>query len=234
MRIDEARVRADGQGSPPRWTWRFQSVQNLADTRLIVANGGGLVRVTMGEGLRPRRQGLRLAADVWSAVRPRFSWLQIVLAGSVAILALELLRPVSYQVPALRATLETMMTVLALIAALLLRTQFAHTRRLRDLLFLGALLTLALTEFAGRALPAGLQVRSGSALTAPLLLGHVLVAAALAASALTPSGRLIAGGKRPVILIIALSVAAFAVAEVGGLLLNLLTGAGHAAPGLDS
>ena len=55
---------------------------------------------------------------------------------------------------ALRSAIETGITLSALISAVLLLAHFRHTRRLRDLLLLAALATVAVTDFVFNALPA--------------------------------------------------------------------------------
>src|SRR5689334_14175609 len=56
--------------------------------------------------------------------------------------------------PALRAACETTLTLMASTATWLLRGHFAESRQARDLMLLGAALTLALTTLAFGAVPA--------------------------------------------------------------------------------
>jgi signal transduction histidine kinase len=155
-----------------------------------------------------------------TAVRSHLSWLHLVIAGAAAVLVLAFLHPVAYSVPTLRPTLETGITMLALTAAWLVRAQFAHERRLRDLLLFGALLTLALIEFSAFAMPAALYVRSDRGFIAILPLGLLIVAAGFAVAAGTPSDRLVTGGRRPIAATTLLAFAAAGMAEVFGLLLS--------------
>jgi len=138
-------------------------------------------------------------------------------ASAGLILMLEFVHPVAYSFPTLRATLETVMTLLGLTGAWLVGAQFGHTRRRRELLIFGALLTLALTEFIGNALPAALHLRSGGGFPAALPCGRLLAAAVFALAARTPPDRLIGRGRRPVAIVAALSLVGVAAAELGGL-----------------
>ena len=111
------------------------------------------------------------------------------------------------------------MTLFAFGGAWLLRAQFGFSRRLRDLLLLGALLTLGLTTLFYRALPAALNLDAGGQFSAVGLWGELFVAAAFAAAAFAPADSLIAGG-RPVLIVAILSVLAVALGELGGLFLG--------------
>jgi signal transduction histidine kinase len=113
-----------------------------------------------------------------------------------------------------------MITFLALLAALRFRAQFAHTRRLRDLMLFGALVTFTVVELTSSTIPAALEIRAGGQFGATLQLGQLFVAAAIAAAALTPSSKLVAGNGRPVAIVAAVSLLAFAGAELGGLLVR--------------
>gem|GEM_PF-2773415 len=143
------------------------------------------------------------------------------------MVGLELIRPLAYLTPTLRATSETAITLLAATCACLLAGQFAHTHRLRHLLLLAATSTFALTELVGSTLPAMLQVRAANGLTAVVAPGQLLVAALLAASALTPADRLITAGRHALLITAALSAAVTGAAELIGLTLHRqLLGAG--------
>jgi len=230
MGLDNAEVGTDERPSASSWGWRLHlhSGRSGAGAVALAAGSSAVASADRGRVVRP--------PSVESAiVRLRVSWLQVLTAGAAAILALEFLRPVAHSFPTLRAAVETLMTLLALSGAVLVSAQFAHTRRLRELLLLGALLTLALTDFFANALPAALHVHSVSGFTAAQPWGQLTVAAALAAAALTPSNKLITGGRRPQVITAALSVVAFAVAELGGLLLRsqLLAGATYSGLGID-
>jgi signal transduction histidine kinase len=162
-----------------------------------------------------------LGGAVWAKLRGlRVSWLQLSIVAAASAVALGFAHPVAPRAPTIRAAAETATTLFALAAAGLVRAQFIHTLQVKKLLLLAALLTLASTEFLGSVLPALLQARSGSWLTAAMPLGQLFVAATLAATAVTPPGKVTIGRNKPLVLAAALSVLATAVAESGGLLLR--------------
>jgi signal transduction histidine kinase len=166
--------------------------------------------------------------------RVRLSWLQVICAASVAVLALAFVHPVAYHLPALRASTEGASTILAVIGALLFRAQFASTRRLRDLVLLAAMVAFALLEFSSNALPAALDVHSGSQFAASLQLGQLFVALGVAVAASIPSSRLVVGDRRPVFNAVVLGGLAFLAAELGGAILGkaLIAAAPHPVPGI--
>lgn len=161
-----------------------------------------------------------LSAHACSAGRSRLSWLHLLGAAAGVLLAIEIVRPFASWAPQLRETVDTVMTLLALTAAGLMAAQFAHTRRLRRLLVLAAMLMLALNALLG-SLPAALKLHYGLGFAAASPLANLFIAAALAAAAFTPPDRLIAGGARRSVLIAAIaSAVAVAIAEVAGMLLH--------------
>jgi signal transduction histidine kinase len=155
---------------------------------------------------------------MWAAIRARVTWIQALTAVAAALVALEFVRPGASHAPALRATAESLIALLALLGALLFRAQFGHTRRLRDLILLGTLMLFTLVELASGALPAALQIDGGGRFGAATQLGELFAAAAFAAAAFAPPHKLVAGYRRPVAIVSALSFMAFAAAELGGLL----------------
>jgi signal transduction histidine kinase len=140
-------------------------------------------------------------------------------AGVVLILVLGIIHPEAHRSPTLRAAVESVATVFVLVGAGLMAGQFVHTRRLRDLLLFCTLVVLGLVEFVADALPAVLHVQSvGFASASPL--GHLTVAAALVAAAVTPSDSLVVGGRRPIVFAVVVGAVCIGVAEVVGLLLG--------------
>lgn len=127
----------------------------------------------------------------------------------------------SIRAPGLRAALETTMTLFALAAAWLLRTQFASSRRLRDLLFLAAALVLGLTNLWTSTLPAALDMGAARYFSSAELWGQLAAGGILVAAALSPSDRLVMRSTQPVAVIGLLGLDALAVAGLGGLLQNL-------------
>ena len=132
----------DGRASARRWGWHFSLINDDAGAAL----------------LRPRGAGQAGSAQVslWALVRGRVTWLQVLTACAAAIVALEFIRPVASHAPALRAAAESVITLLALLGAGALMAQFAHTRRLRDLLLFGALALFALVELVCGLVPVAL------------------------------------------------------------------------------
>jgi signal transduction histidine kinase len=87
----------------------------------------------------------------------------------------------------LRAAAETVITACAIVGATLLFLRFKRTRRARDLMLLGALLTVAGADIPGSILPTmvGLDVLEPA--TFVNLIAQTLVALAFAAAAFTPA-----------------------------------------------
>lgn len=106
-----------------------------------------------------------------------------------------------------RSALDAMLATCAVVAAVLLGSQFRRTRRWRDLLLLCALVTVSSTDFAFSALPA----LSGSAAIGPVygvrLVTEVIVAITFALAAFAPSHKRVRGSV-PVVLIGAICVSA--------------------------
>jgi signal transduction histidine kinase len=225
--IDIAGNGKDRRVSGARWARRLH-VGPTADGAALLAGGGGAVAQAQHGGTA------RTLREDWVAIRARLAWLEVLVVASAFILALEFIRPIAYHAPALRATAETVIALFGLTGAWLLWAQFAHTRRLRDLLLLGAVLMLSLAELSSSALPAALEVRSGSQFAAALLCGRLFAAATLAAAAFTPSDRLIVA-RRPVAIAVVLSVAACVVAQLISLLLRgaLVAVETHPVRGID-
>jgi signal transduction histidine kinase len=166
---------------------------------------------TRAGGLRSNRVGTRTRVCLWAAA-----------AGSALVLGLGLVHSVTVLNPTLRAVAETMTTLFALSGTALLRGQFGHSRRLRDLLLFAGLLTLGLLHVFCYAVPAVLALGAGSAFLAALVCGNAAVAGALAAAALVPSNRLVAAGGRPRIAAAGLSVTVVGAALLVGLAFHTL------------
>ena len=128
--------------------------------------------------------------------------------------------------PGLRAALETMMTLFAFAAAWLLRAQFTSSRRLRDLLLVGAALALGLTNLWASALPAAMDEGARSSFSSAELWGQIGGGAILAAAAFTRPDRLVIRSRRPVVIIGLLVLGALAVSGLGALLWAAQSGAG--------
>jgi signal transduction histidine kinase len=149
----------------------------------------------------------------------RVSLVLLLLAPCILVLPI-LLHAVTYSAPTLRTALETMITMVALAAAWLLRGQFASSRRLSDLLLFGTALTMALTALCIGAVPAALNLHRSQEFAAAGLSSHLLLAGMLAAAALVPTDRLVIGPRHPVLATVAFSVAGVAGAALGGIVVD--------------
>ena len=158
-----------------------------------------------------------LAHAVWSK---RTVPLVVLAAGAMALLLSVALRTDMVDAPAVRAALEMTTTLFALAGAWLLRAQFAHSRRLRDLLLLGGFLVLGLMNFWTAALPAALSLRTGTYFPAAEFWSELAVGVIFAGSAFVPSHRLVTGSQHPLAVTSLLGLLTLVVAAVGGLLLG--------------
>jgi signal transduction histidine kinase len=202
----------------------------LTGEDVLLDGHGGTARPT------PHRRRLPVAFAPWASTWSRISWLRALIAVAIPLLAFAFVHPLVHRAPGLRTAGETVMTVTAVITAGLFAAQFVHTRRLRKLLLLAALVILTLGEFTAHALPAALQAHSGATFTASLPLGQLFAAAILAAAAFTPSDRLIVGDSRPLLMITAsAALGAFGVAQLGGMLLDgqMIGGTAHRQLGIE-
>ena len=118
------------------------------------------------------------------------------------------------------------MTLFAFAAAWLLRAQFTSSRRLRDLLLVGAALALGLTNLWASALPAAMDEGARSSFSSAELWGQIGGGAILAAAAFTRPDRLVIRSRRPVVIIGLLVLGALAVSGLGALLWAAQSGAG--------
>jgi signal transduction histidine kinase len=150
--------------------------------------------------------------------------LALVTAGAVALLLSVALGKLSAEAPAVRAALEMMMSLFALAGAWLLRAQFGHSRRLRDLLLLSAFLVLGLMNLWTAALPAALSLQRGAYFPSAALCGELVVGAIFAASSLASPRRLVTSSEHPIALTTLLGLIALVFAGLGGLLLAGLGG----------
>jgi signal transduction histidine kinase len=144
-------------------------------------------------------------------------YLLLALVAAVAPIALDLLRLTDVRAATLRATVETAIALLGLIAVWLQHAHFERTRRLSDLLLLAAVGMLALINVSSYALPAVLALRSAGPLAGGTAPGGFLVAATLVAAARVSSRRLVPTGHRHKLMAGAISVLAIASVELVGL-----------------
>jgi signal transduction histidine kinase len=115
---------------------------------------------------------------------------------AAAVSAFQLSSPIHLNDPGARAGIETAIALSALLSAVLMLGHFKQDRRRRDLLLLGALLTVSLTEFACSAVPALIGTETVEFGIGARLGCVVLVSIAFTCAALAPDERLVGGGRR--------------------------------------
>ncbi|MGZ4249398.1 MAG: sensor histidine kinase [Solirubrobacteraceae bacterium] len=137
-----------------------------------------------------------------------------------ALVVAAFVHPIAYKLPELRATVETAITLLALTGAWLLRSRFAHTGRVSDLMQLAALLTLALFELCASALPAALNVRASAQLGTTRVLGDLVIAGLFAAAAFAPVERTVGDRRSSLLTMCGVSLSALLVSGLIGVSLH--------------
>jgi signal transduction histidine kinase len=139
----------------------------------------------------------------------------VVIGLSAVVILIELIRPAYVVHPAARGAIEMTIAFAALVSAGLIQAHFVHSRRLCELLLLGALATVSLSDFVFIGLPilSGLHpVRLDHSVAAQLT-SQVLVASAFLAAALVPRTKLVRHARRSVV--VAVGAAVGSVALVG-------------------
>jgi len=199
------------------------------------AEAGAALLLTGGAQAEADQRPRVLPADLRPVIRGRVTlhrvtWLQVLVAVAAALLALGFIAPTAAHAPASRAAAESLITMLALLGALALGTQFGRTRQLRDLMLVGGLALFALVELTGGALPAALEIGARGQLEGMMQLGQLFVAAVIAVAAFTPSSRMVVRHRRGLALMVGCSVLLLAGAELGGLLLRSELAVGVAQP----
>jgi signal transduction histidine kinase len=139
-------------------------------------------------------------------------------AAALALLAADSVARVSADAPTQRATLETVMTLFAFAAAWLVRAEFLHERRVRDLLLLSALLMLGLIGLCTYAVPAALDLRAGSYLAAAAMWGELFAAGLVAAAAFAPAQARASVRWHNDVFVAAVALGGLVAAELGALL----------------
>jgi signal transduction histidine kinase len=177
---------------------------------------------SIGNGRVPRTSGTAdLSSDAGvAAVLPSAAGLGEALAVlaivAAGVVAAQFAHPVAYQAPTLRATCETVMTLIAVAGAWLLGLRFIRTWSLRDLLLFTAVLMLALVEFATYAVPAIYNNRAGGQAGAAAQWGTALVAAMFVLAAVCPKERLVNPRQRPILVSTAAAAALMGTVELWG------------------
>jgi signal transduction histidine kinase len=159
-------------------------------------NASGSAVLSYREALRSGRLARRLA-ELEDSAREHMSWIGAVAVISVAVLAFEFAFPLKVEAAAMRATVETIMTLFALAAAWLVRAQFTQSGRLRDLLLVAALVTVGLVHLCWQAVPAALDLQSARLFAAAAEIGTLLVAAIFALAAAAGPQRVVTNASRP-------------------------------------
>jgi signal transduction histidine kinase len=145
---------------------------------------------------------------------------------SASFLGIELLCPLAIEQPTLRAAIETVLTLSALIAAGLFGSVFVQTRGLRDLLLFVALVEVALLDFWTYLVPVAIDLRTSRVLIAAPLVGKLVAGATMAAAALTPQDRRVLRRGSTLRLAAGWSILAVGLAMATGLLLDTLAKSG--------
>jgi signal transduction histidine kinase len=153
----------------------------------------------------------------------------VVAIVSVSVVAVQLLGPVELANAGARAAIETAITLSALLSFALLLAYFNQARRLRELLLLLALGTLAITDFAFSALPTLTGVMNAGGGEAARLACEALVAATLAVAAFTPAEKPAGGARRSIAIAAAAGIGTFGLVW----LLDMIAGV-HSAAGSRS
>ena len=179
-------------------------------------------RQTGGAIARLRASGRRLVREAGAASGRR---------GAVCVIGAATLATLLHRVsvapaPETRASVQTLIAVLALGCALVAVLRFSSTRRARDLGLFGAALGLAMNSALISALPAALRVPVGPRAAGASLCGELIFAAMFATASLVGPDRLIAGARFWIAAAVSLAVSVVGVAELGGLVLATIAGGG--------
>jgi signal transduction histidine kinase len=148
--------------------------------------------------------------------------LTVLVSGAAALALPFVLNGAVMPARTLRPALETMLTLFSLSAVWLLRSQFLASRRLRDLLLVCVALALGVMTLCLNALPAALDLRGGTYLSAACLCGQLVVAGIFAAAAATPIEQMVVRPGHPARIGVLLGLAPLAAAALGGWLTNAL------------
>lgn len=170
---------------------------------------GKLSRSRFHDIVRKGQAGRRAAAHLWL---PGVLCALLVVVEHFLVLA--------FEAPTLRAIIETQITLGALAAACLFGLSVGHRRDLRSLLLAGALLQLAVMDFVSYVLQAAIGLRSPGSFTAAPVLGGLFVAVTIIAGASIGQNRQVRPGRKPLLAMVAASLVAAGIAELGGLLLR--------------
>jgi hypothetical protein len=183
-------------------------VTRIGRTGAVDLGLGTVGRTRIHEIIRKRTADFRVAP------------LELLGALCLLVIVFEQFHLLAFQAPELRAIIETAITLCGLAAACLFGLSFGHTRDLRNLVLAGALLELAVIDFASYVLPSAIDPGSPGSLTTAPVIGGLFVGTAMIVSASRGHDRQVGPGRRPLLVVVAVSLAAAGIAEIGGLLLR--------------
>jgi signal transduction histidine kinase len=129
--------------------------------------------------------------------RAESPWLLGLAVFLIATTIVATILPVHLSSSGLRAAIETMVMVASLLTAVLLLARFRQTRQLRDLMLFFVVVSVALADFPSSVLPALIGADAVNPGDAAHVVSHVLVAAALAATAWAPARLVVHRISRP-------------------------------------
>ena len=121
------------------------------------------------------------------------------LVAAAVVLGAEFTKPTLYTAPRLEATFETVVTLLALLTAVLLAVRFIESRSVRDLSLFAGALSLGLTYVCVSVLPMAVGSVSKAWLTDFTVCCGVVTAALLVGVARPAAGNTVEGLKRPLV-----------------------------------
>jgi signal transduction histidine kinase len=124
-----------------------------------------------------------------TGLRPDWLVRAAIVAGglSAIMVGFELVKPLHFTSPAGRAAIETLIALSAIFTARLLVANFQDSGRLPDLMLLGALVAVSVTDFAYRAAPAFADSARPESGGGAWLCCSLIVSVAFAAAAFAPS-----------------------------------------------
>ncbi len=141
------------------------------------------------------------------------------LVAAAVVLGAEFTKPTLYMAPRLEATFETVVTLLALLTAVLLAVRFIESRSVRDLSLFAGALSLGLTYLCVSVLPMAVGSVSEAWLADFTICGGVVTAALLAGVARPAAGNTVDGLKRPLLVASACVALGIAIEAFGAVLL---------------
>jgi signal transduction histidine kinase len=162
------------------------------------------------------------------------AWLLGLIGVGAAVAIYGVVHPAYFTNLGARATIETMITMAAIAAAILLTVRFRHTRKLRDLLLLTALATVSLVDFPSSVLPAIIGADRVVPSQGVQTVAQALVAAAFLAAAFAPGESVVESRTRPMLLALAGGAAILLVDVVPLLTHGYAAAAGAHNPSLSS